>query len=207
MTHTNHRRGTREDLARDFVILTMPARDINHEGARSKLQEFMRIASRHNPVNMGEGRQGSVHALGLDVLLDNMPDATACHAVFTDAGTVAAVLKDLADADLGMSVVVSGLFDVVDKCCQEASIKRHTVEYSLGTWGRTEKLPSEAHLEITTMCGHGMIPATLVDHLAAQVRQGRLTLEDASLRMAKLCTCGIFNNARAADLLRAMAAP
>jgi len=206
MTHTNHRRGQRQDLARDFVILTMPARGINDEGAKARLRKFLRIVAPHNPVNMGEGRQGTVHAVGLDALLEKMPDATACHAVFRDPATVAAVLKEIADAGLGLSVVVSGLFDVVDECCQKSGIRRHTVEFSLGTWGKTEKLPSEAHLEITTMCGHGMVPAGLVDDLARRVREGCLTLQEASIRMAKQCTCGVFDNERAAELLGAMVA-
>ena len=38
---------------------------------------------------------------------------------------------------------------------------RHSVGYSLGFEGKTEKLPNAQVLMLTTMCGHGMISAIL----------------------------------------------
>ena len=45
MTHTLHRLGTDESiLKQDFVLLTMPSKDINHVGSAPKLRRFFEIA-------------------------------------------------------------------------------------------------------------------------------------------------------------------
>ena len=104
-----------------------------------------------------------------------------------------------------MSVVVAGILDSVNDCCQKAGLKRHTVELSLGIWGKTEKLPSNDILEVTSMCGHGLISASLVNSLVGGIKAGAKTPEDAARELTPNCTCGIFNPARAAKLLAAMA--
>ena len=104
-----------------------------------------------------------------------------------------------------MSVVVSGILDTVDDCCRKAGLKRHTVEFSLGIWGKTEKLPPDDVLEVTTMCGHGMISSNLVKSLAEEIREGTKSPEKAAEEMAAHCCCGIFNTTRGAKLLAEMA--
>jgi len=126
-------------------------------------------------------------------------------AVFDDAEKVTRALKSFKEADVGMSVVVSGLHDRVDQCCQGAGLQRHTVNQSMGRWGRTDKLPPDSVLEINTMCGHGMVAVGLIEEIAEKVRAGELTPEDGAEELFKPCMCGIFNPARAASLLKAMA--
>jgi hypothetical protein len=111
-------------------------------------------------------------------------------------------VKDIVEANLGLSVIVSGLFDEVDEVCQAVGIKRHTAGCSLGVWGRIEKLPQAEVLDITTMCGHGMISSNLVRRMATEIRKGLTNFEEAARIMAKPCTCGIFNPKRAEELLR-----
>ncbi|HEX78354.1 MAG TPA: hypothetical protein G4O03_08135 [Dehalococcoidia bacterium] len=204
MTHTLHRKGTVENLSDDYVLLCIPAKGINEEGSPAKLQEFLRIAWGHNPVNIGSIVLGNMYSAEPETIMANAREVA--HAVFVDPQTVAEVLKELKEAELGMSVVVSGLFKAVSECCHKAGLKRHTVNYSLGIWGKTEKLPSEEVLEVTTMCGHGMVSSSLVNFLAEEVKKGRKSAEDAAKEMAKQCVCGIFNPTRAAKLLTAMAA-
>ena len=60
MTNTLHRQGAAEDLKTDYVIFATTAKGINREGSAAKLQEFMRICSRHHPVNMGDSKQGNI---------------------------------------------------------------------------------------------------------------------------------------------------
>ncbi|MFC1992732.1 hypothetical protein ACFLV3_02830 [Chloroflexota bacterium] len=60
MTHTLHRRGTAESLSGDYVVLMLPAMGINDEGHVPKLQEFLRIALRHKPRNIGGVTKGSM---------------------------------------------------------------------------------------------------------------------------------------------------
>ncbi len=63
MTHTNHRRGEREALERDFVVLMMPQKGINVDGARAKLQRFFDLARDRGALNMSDGKRTTMHVL------------------------------------------------------------------------------------------------------------------------------------------------
>ena len=132
-------------------------------------------------------------------------DRAVVTAVFDNLDNVAEALKELKEADLGISVVVSGLFDKVRECCREAELTPHTVNNTLGRWGRTERLPSKEILEINTMCGHGMVAVKRIEEIAAGVGRRELTPEKGAELLFKPCMCGIFNVSRAAELLQAMA--
>ena len=127
------------------------------------------------------------------------------HAVFSDRDTLINVMKALKEADYGYSVVVSGLVDDVDCCAKKAGIQRHSVDLTLGTWGDTSKLPPEGVLEITTMCGHAMISANLVNKMIEDIRAGRTTPRKAAVKLAEPCVCGIFNIDKAERLLNELA--
>ncbi|MDK2854969.1 MAG: hypothetical protein PWQ41_49 [Bacillota bacterium] len=83
-----------------------------------------------------------------------------------------------------------------------AGVTPHTINYSLGVWGRRDKLPSDDILAITTMCGHHMISPRLVEKLIIEVKQGRFTPREAALKLSSFCHCGIFNHIRAEKLIR-----
>lgn len=53
MTHTLHRRGSIDELQKDYVILAMAARGVNREGAAPALARALEIFASHNPVNYG----------------------------------------------------------------------------------------------------------------------------------------------------------
>jgi hypothetical protein len=199
MTHTLHRRGTAESLSEDYVILMLKAIGINDTDYVPKLQEFLRICLRHNPVNIGCETKGSLYEYPAEEIIADTRGDT--HAVFDNPQAVSEVLKELKEADLGLSVVVSGIFDKVDECLDKAGLKHHTANFSLGIWGKTEKLPANDVLEITTMCGHAMIAANLVTAMIEEIRAGRKTPEEAARVLTPNCTCGIFNPARAAKLM------
>jgi len=199
MTHTLHRRGTAESLSGDYVLLMLKAIGVNDTDYIPKLQEFLRICLRHNPVNIGCETKGSLYEyLPEEIIADTRGDT---HAVFDNPQAVTGALKGLKEADLGLSVVVSGIFATVDRCLAEAGLKHHTANFSLGIWGKTEKLPADDILEITTMCGHGMIATNLVKALIEELKAGRKTPEEAARVLTPNCTCGIFNPARATRLL------
>ncbi len=206
MTHTLHRFGTPEDLHGDFVVFAMSAKGLNEAGSASKLRCFLEIALRHNPNNAGDMKTGSLLTHSCEQILAGIQDVSIVHAVFTDEEQVATVLREVADADLGVSVVVSGLADRVQSCARRAGLRRHTTEWSLGVWGRTDLLPDRQIMEVTTMCGHGMVAAELVRRKAQQIRRHLITPEAAALEIGRACVCGVFNFDRAARLLRAMAA-
>ncbi len=202
MTHTLHRRGNAESLSEDYVVLMIQAIGHNEEGHREKVQQFLRIALKHNAVNIGSVSMGGMIDQAEEVIAN--ADKVG-HAVFYKPEDVTAVLKELKKADLGLSVVVSGIFEKVDDCIEKAGLKHHTANFSLGTWGRTEKLPPYEILEVTTMCGHAMISPNLVREMAKEIKAGTKTPEDAAKLLAPQCACGVFNTRRAAKQLKAMA--
>jgi len=205
MTHTLHRQGTKESLDRDFIFLCMAAKGFNEDGADEKMREFLRIMMRHNPVNAGDMRKGNMFNSNMDDVLSYVDSTSIVHGVFTDSDTATKVLQDLKDADLGLSVVVSGPFDSVDCICEKAGLKPHSVDFSGGVWGNTKKLPAKEVQEVTTMCGHAMVASNLVLSLVADIKAGQRTAEEAGKELAKQCACGIFNPVRAAELMQAMA--
>lgn len=206
MTHTLHRAGDVESLNGDYVVFAMAAQGVNREGAAPKLRRFLEIALKHNPVNFGDMKTGNQFSVGRERVLRDIQDNSIVHAVFTDADVVSRLLDELRQADLGMSVVVSGLFEPVRACCQEASIGHpHTVEYSVDIHGQTHRLPDPEVLQISTMCGHGMISFNLIKHLTDKVVEGRLTAAAAATELAGNCHCGVFNPRRAAAILERMA--
>ena len=204
MTHSLHRRGTRESLSEDYVMLCLPAVGLNDEGHAPKLKKFLEIAVRYDPVNIGAIKLGNMYSHSKEEVVAAAQAVT--HAVFVKQEQVANVLKDLEKADLGMSVVVSGIFENVDQCLEKAGLKHHTANFSLGVWGKTEKLPPDEILEVATMCGHAMISANLIKSMVDEIKAGRKTPEEAAKVLAPQCACGVFNPARAAKLMAAMAA-
>lgn len=204
MTHTLHRVGTAENLSDDYIMVTLPSKGINDAGSDPKLQEILRIALRHNPNNIGSDSkdQGGWYTHTTEQIIDGCHGEA--HAVFDNPQDVVEFLKELKKADLGMSVVISGITETVDKICREAGLMRHTVEFSLGIRGRTEKLPSRDILELTTMCGHHLIASNLVKSVAEAVKRGGKSPDDAAKELARPCYCGCFNVTRARKLLVAM---
>ena len=206
MTHTLHRVGDPTQLSEDFVILMMPSKDINHQGSGPKLQRMMRLCLENGAIEVGDARLGNEHHQGgRETMIDNIEDRAVIQAVFDNEADLTRALKALKEADEGISVVVSGLFDRVRECCQEVGLTPHTVNQSLGRWGRTEKLPDDARLELNTMCGHGMVALGLIDETIEQVKKGEMTPEQAGKRLFKPCQCGIFNTHRAARIVGALA--
>jgi len=195
-------------LAQDFVIFTTTAKGINKEGSAPKIQEFLRICLRHNPVTTGSSRQGNIHQDGIEIheLIANLGDGAGAGAVFADLGALQEVVAELVEADLGLSINISGLLEQVQECCEKAGIQHHSVEQSLGFWGATDRLPARETLEFNTLCGHGMVSFSLIRKMIELVKLRKLTPAEAAKLMAKCCECGVFNTVRAEILLQRMLA-
>jgi hypothetical protein len=205
MTHSLHRRGDRESLENDFVVLGCPATGVNKKGSAPKTQKFLSICYENGPINLGDMKTGNIYNTTMDDILDHVTDGTIVQCTFDNRDKVVALLKQLKEDRPGISVIISGLTDVVQQCMDEAGLGRiHSLEYSMGTWGRTERLPDYEVLELVTMCGHAMISANLVDKVVRDIKRGRKTVEEAVLELTKCCTCGNFNLSRGAELLRKM---
>jgi post-segregation antitoxin (ccd killing protein) len=110
-------------------------------------------------------------------------------------------VEALAQADLGVSINIAAPMDAAHRCCKEAGLPRHSVEYSLGFRGRVEKLPEARTLELSTMCGHGMVSAAFARKMVDWVKENRRTPAEAAAYLARFCSCGVFNTKRAERLL------
>ena len=110
-------------------------------------------------------------------------------------------LKAVREADLGLSVNISTSIDGAEQCCHHAGLRRHSVGYSLGFEGHTEHLPNSDVLLLSTMCGHGMVSASLAKKMIDWVKEGRRTPAEAVTYMARFCSCGVFNPSRACRIL------
>lgn len=206
MTHTLHRIGTDESLAEDYVLLMMPSKDINHEGSAPKLRRFFELALENRAIKIGDCRLGNeYHQGGVDKLMANVQDRAVIHASFKDQESLISMLRALREEDLGLSVVVSGLFDQVRHCCREAGLQGHSINQSLGRWGRTDLLPFRPILELNAMCGHGMVTVKLIEKVVEDIRREAITAEEGAEELFKPCMCGVFNPYRAAKLLRNLA--
>lgn len=202
MSHTLHRRGKSEDLKRDVIVFCMSAKTVNGDGSAPKKQKFFEIVSKYPYANFGDVKTGSQFNSDWNTVHDSFKDQSVPHFVFTDYNVAANVLKDLAEADLGISVVVSGFMDGIVEMCRTSGLRIHTSEHSGGILGKTEKLPDEPILEITTMCGHALVAANLVQEMVRRVKKGKKTVEEAAVELAKPCMCGVFNPKRAEQVLR-----
>jgi len=202
MTHTLHRRGTPGSLECDYIVFTMSAKGFNETGSAAKMKDFLRILLKHEPVNYGDMVTGNRYVKSPEEIFGNIQDTSIIHGVFTDPKAVAEILRELKEADLGISVVVTGVHEETERCCRESLLAKHTIEHSLGIFGRMKKLPSEEILQLTTMCGHGMVPANLVEKTVGEIKRGRKTFREAALELTRPCHCGIYNPVRAEQLLR-----
>lgn len=208
MTHNLHRAGTPESLADDFVLLFMTAHGFNDEGSAAQLKRCLEVCIENGAIKIGDAKTGA-HLTGNTTpaqVVAALEDRSVPHGVFDDSAKLVAALKQLKTEDIGMSAIVSGLKNKVVQCCKEAELTPHTINESLGRWGRVELLPDDDVLALHTMCGHGMITVSLIEEVAAQVKAGKLTPEEGAEKLYRPCGCGVFNTHRAADLLRAMCA-
>ena len=198
MTHTLHRTGNIEDLCEDYVVLLLQARGFNREGNEHKMGQVWEIFSRHEAdiVNFGTPVEGNSSTNSMNDL--KKTTTAMAHAVFIDREKLKDCLRELKEKDLGVSVVVSGIFGDTAKVCSELGLSPHTVHHSLGIHGRVDKLPEDNILEITTMCGHALVSPNLINHLIKKIGEGKLSHKEAAKRhwpdQAKLSICNYYHS-------------
>ena len=207
MTHTLHRFGNLDTLNDDLVFLSMSAKGYaNEEGSAEKMKQTLKIAQKHNPVNLGDMKTGNILAISIDEVIDNVQDTSIVHAVFAKIEDAAAFAKEVREANLGISLVISAPFERSWKVADASGCIGHTIEYSAGIWGKTEKLPAPEVLQFVTMCGHGMISRYLIEDVIERVKAGKISARDGAIEIGKPCCCGIYNPDRAEKLLNALSA-
>jgi len=201
----------------DFIVFAMASRGINDDDLVARYRAFLRLALKHNPVNMGDATKGGMLRPRQDLnpkahwkrdqrpnpeeVIAGIEGHTTIAAVFDNYQDMKAFVDDVRSANLGISVNISAPIEDAERCCRETGITRHSVEYSLGFSGRVEKLPDSTVLELTTMCGHGMVSANFAKKMIDWSKENRRSPAELARTMARFCSCGVFNISRAERIL------
>jgi hypothetical protein len=204
-------------VADDFIVFAMASRGINDDDLVEKYRAFLRLALKHNPVNIGDATKGGLLRPRQDLnpkahwkrdqrpnpeeVIAGIEGHTTVAAVFNNYQDMKAFVDDLRGAQLGISINISAPMDESNRCCREIGIVRHSVEFSLGFCGRLDRLPEASVLELTTMCGHGMISANFAKKMIDWVKENRRSSAEVAGTMARFCSCGVFNISRAENIL------
>jgi hypothetical protein len=217
MTNTLHRLGDSESFRDDYIVFAIAAKSATDSESLPKLKRFLRIAVDFKPVNIGDARHGGALRSSrkmyptahwkrdltpdFDAVIAGLDHPTTCAAVFDNRVSAENFVKRIKEEDLGLSINISTSIDGAEQCCHHACLQRHSVGYSLGFEGKTEKLPSSQVMMLSTMCGHGMVSHSLAKKMIDWVKEGRRTPEQAATYMTRFCSCGVFNPSRAKRLL------
>lgn len=216
MTNTLHRYGHSDSFYDDYIIFAIPSKGKNDENCVPKLKEFLRICAKYNPSNMGNGNRGSIAPqknLGptahwrrdtkpdWEKVIEGVSKPGTVSAVFTSEEQAHACLREVIAADFGISVNMSTSVENAKCAAESCGIKRHSVEYALAFNDPHDHLPNSQILELSTMCGHGMVSFNMARKMLDMVREGRRTTQQAVTTLTRLCPCGVYNPERARRLL------
>ena len=216
MTNTLHRYGKAAGFEDDYILFAIPCKGKNDEGAIERLQMFLRICARHNPANMGNSAFGgykpakelqpTIHwsrdtSSDYDSVIDAVEKVGTVAAVFDSREKAQGCLAEVIEANLGLSINMSTSVEGARCAAEQCGIHRHSVEYSLGFFDPHDHLPNSQVLELSTMCGHGMVSFNLARKMLDMVREGRRTPDQAVATLARFCPCGVYNPERAKRLI------
>jgi hypothetical protein len=217
MTNTLHRFGDAESFYDDYIVFAIPSKTNKDPNALPKLHRFLEIALEYKPVNLGDARHGgalrSSKNLGplahwnrdmkpdFQAVIKGLTVPTTCAAVFDNPTAAEQFVKRVKEENFGMSVNISTSIEGAERCCNYACLDRHSIGYSLGFEGKTEKIPDSQVTMLSTMCGHGMISHSLAKKMIDFVKENRRSPEQAVTYLSRFCSCGIFNPARAKRIL------
>jgi post-segregation antitoxin (ccd killing protein) len=206
-----------EPVQDDYIVFAMASRGINDDNLVEKYRTFLSLALKHKPVNIGDATKGGLirprqdmnptahwrreHGPDAEQVMAGIDGPTTVAAVFDNYQAMKDFVEELKAADLGISINISAPINEAHRCCRESDISRHSVEYSVGFRGRVDKLPDATTLQLSTMCGHGMVSANFAKKMLEWVKENRRTPEEAARYMARFCICGVFNIARAERIL------
>jgi hypothetical protein len=204
-------------VTNDYVVFAMATKGLNDDDLAGRYRRFLELALRHDPVNIGDAVHGGwlrpqrdltpanhwrrAHRPDPEAVLRGIDGPTTVAAVFDRYEKMEAFVEALAKADLGVSINIAAPMDAAHRCCKDAGLPRHSVEYSVGFRGRVDKLPDAQTLELSTMCGHGMVSAAFARKMLDWVKENRRTPAEAAAYLARFCSCGVFNTCRAEKLL------
>ena len=202
MTHTLLRTGGVGSQKKEFCWLVHQTKGVNDQDCVRKMLEYIAVIEAVGGDNWGDKKSGSVLQVGSQIIKDNLKDNSHVGGVFSRRDMAVAFVREVAAKELGFSVILSGVLSEIAGICAEAGIVPDSANFSLGVWGRKDKLPDEKTLAITTMCGHHNVPRKFVEWVQQQVDEGSLSADEGARRLASFCYCGMFNPVRCAGILR-----
>jgi hypothetical protein len=222
MTNTLHRFQRPDDPKDDYIVFTLTTSGVNDIGATERARAFLEAALKYNPVNINvhsangpmfrPEKKLNLHTLYLrgrketvspDQMLKEMkPPGGRVLVVFDNKKALEEFLKEVKELDLGFSVNVSSLVDDVREMTPRTGVVPHSINYALGFRGSPYRLPDRNVLELTTLCGHGLISNNFARKMINMVKEKRVTPKKAAGYMSKFCVCGAFNTTRAVRILR-----
>lgn len=202
MTHSLHRAGKLDSQKKDFNWFMYQTKGVNNQNIKPKALAFIAAAEAVGSENWGDVRTGPITRFSSSEVQEKITDKSRIRGVFTKREQVTEFVRRIKEQDLGQSVVITGVLSEVLPACKEAGVIPHSINYSLGVWGKKEYLPDDVTLSITTMCGHHMIPPKFVKHIMKQVEEKRMTPEEGATRLSDFCYCGIFNQVRCAEIIK-----
>lgn len=205
MTHSLHRSGDIESQKKDFCWFMYQTKDVNDKNIRDKALEYIAAAEAVGSENWGDVKTGPITRFDSDHIKERITDKSRLRGVFTKKEQIVAFLQRIKEKKLGLSCVITGVLSEVLPACREAGVTPHSINYSLGVWGKKSLLPDEDTLSITTMCGHHMIPPKFVEFVQNKVNMGKLSPEEGAVQLSNFCYCGIFNQVRCGQILKVIA--
>ncbi|MBW2142729.1 MAG: hypothetical protein JRG97_17060 [Deltaproteobacteria bacterium] len=201
MTHTLNRRGLSEDRPNDEIVILCMAQQKQKAQKQKALEEMARAILKYKPDNI----LGLPAGASEEAIITTAGRIGIITAVFNNNDDVKKVVAEIKSKKLGVSVVLSGLFTDVRGICSANKMKEHTYNISLGVFGKTDKLPDDKTLEITTQCGHALISPYLVQDIVKKIKKGKMTGAEGAELLVKPCVCGIGNPKRIEIILDGMA--
>jgi hypothetical protein len=201
MTHSLHRSGDIESQKKDFNWFMYQTKGVNNVNIKPKALEFIAAAEAMGSENWGDVKTGPITRYTSEEIREQITDKSRIRGVFTKKEQVIGFLERIKEKELGQSVVITGVLSEVLPACKEAGVTPHSINYSMGVWGKKDHLPDDVTLSITTMCGHHMIPPKFVKYIMHQVELGKMTPEQGAIRLSDFCYCGIFNQVRCAQII------
>jgi hypothetical protein len=202
MTHSLHRQGPEKSLQNDYVFLCTPSKGINDRGAKEKILRVLDIVMAIGPSNIGFYGHGSLlNNVSIADVKENLNDNSRVRCSFDSIDKIKEAFRLVKSEDLGLSITVSGLTKELKEISLELGLKPHTINISCGYYGKINRLPSSKVLELSTMCGHGMIGFGLVQDIIRKLKRGDIESKNAVHQLGEPCTCGIFNPTRAREIL------
>ncbi len=221
MTNTLHRFQRPDDPKDDYIVFTRITKGVNDIGATEKGLKFLQAAFKYRPVNIkahsGLGQmyrpektlnpfklylRGRKETASFEQLLEEMDESDGqVLVVFDNMPAVESFLKEIKELDLGLSVNVSCPVEDMYEMSPRIGMVPHSINYAMGFRGDRYRLPDRNVLELSTLCGHGLISNNFAAKMITMVKERRVTPEKAAGYMSKFCVCGAFNTTRAVRIL------